>query len=119
MPSNTARDALLAEYITQIPKLKDRSEQERMKLLEWTIMNHDASPEAQKLLEEGSGKGILGDSLAASASDAVLVMEKDAVGDLGLTREGILELTRTVDKKVLKRIADMLRYTRVSGMAVT
>lgn len=119
MSPNTARDALLTEYTTQVSKLKDRSEKERMMLLDWAMINYDATSEVQKLLEEGSGKGMAGYSFVTSANDPVLVMEKDTVGDLGLTREGILELSRTVDKKVLKRIADMLRYIRVSRMAIT
>lgn len=82
--------------------------------MNWAKINHDASSEVRKLLEEDASKGMGVDSTTENRGKSLLIMEKDVITELGLTGEGILELNRSVDKKVLKRIGNMLRYTRVS-----
>lgn len=104
---SSARAALFSAYTSQVSDMKNADKRET--LLRWADMNNDASSEVTRLLQncEGDERSSAGDP-----EMSFLTMDEEAFSELSLSREQLLALTTSCDRKTLKNAGDLLRYTR-------
>lgn len=100
--SNNLQQSLFALFSDRVDNIKKEDLRKRLK--DWAAINHDASAEITQLL---------GKTTIAEQENLVLSLDDDAAGQSGLRKEDALDLTKTCDKKLLKKMGYLLRYTKV------
>lgn len=106
-PSTDAQQSLFALFSEKVENIKSEGLKQRFK--KWAAINHDASAEITQLLEKTS---------VNETENLVLSLDEGAVAQSGLRKEDVLDLTRSCDKKLLKKMGYLLRYTKVSHISI-